>query len=492
MEIIIHGKPNAGSSKSTSPSDTLSQKIIGDFFDRRDEITDEEALIVEARKWQGTWNSIYTYRKNKLEEISEGVGRPTYFAISIIIPKCYCCLVSEVFSLLKNMYNESIVGTYISNKGKYIVQNFDDSFAFEKLVKKIKDSYVNLEEDFDQKFIPCQEFNNTVRYSIMDCDSKAFVQTLRKVGRIVITEIEKTKDEKIANTNGYLVQNQQLQTELSDKKTEIERLHSKLKKWEDDFSKSTSTNNGKIDELNKRIKILSAEKEKLQAEKNTLCESNKAVKNKLDSIASLLGVSGVNKVPENKQPSTRKPHNTLIFGCLLVNMLLVLILIFLQIFNIKGFIAEGTSVETDNYTELQNKIESLETAINDKFGALHTLIAASKPSSTEDTIPPSNQSTSTETAMHQKDVDCGLKIVQEGRPVNIDSIDRQKPITIIKEKEPEGYAFHTANLTGENADLLNIGKPFMLLKESNNRPIIINYRSDDLTKLNEKNKLTFN
>ena len=48
----------------------------------------------------------------------------------------------------------------------------------------------------------------------MDCDSKAFVQTLRKVGRIIVTESEKTKDEKIANTNGYLVQNQQLQTEL--------------------------------------------------------------------------------------------------------------------------------------------------------------------------------------------------------------------------------------------------------------------------------------
>ena len=485
MEIIIHGKPNAGSSKSTSPSDTLSQKIIEEFFNRRDEITDEEALIVEARNWKGKWNSVYTYKKSNLREISENVGRSTYFAISLIIPQSYCCMVSEVLSLLKKMYNESIVGTYISDKGKYIVQNFDDSFAFEKLVKKIKDSHVNLEEDFDQKFIPCQEFNNTVRYSIMDCDSKAFVQTLRKVGRIVITETEKTKDEKIANTNGYLVQNQQLQTELSDKKTEIERLHSKLKKWEDDFSKSTSTNNGKIEELNKRIKILSAEKEKLQTEKNTLCESNKAVKNKLDSIASLLGVSGINKVPENKQQSTRKPHNTLIFGCLLVNTLLVLILIFLQIFNIKDFIAEGTSVETGNYTELQNKIESLETAINDKFGTLYTLISANKPASTEGT------GSSSEPEQSPKDVDCELQIFQDNRPVEISSIDREKTI-LINVKKHDGYDFFTSNLSEENVNLLKRGEQFNLGKKEQGKAIIINYRSNDKTKLNEKNSLTFN
>ena len=485
MEIIIHGKPNAGSSKSTSPSDTLSQKIIEEFFNRRDEITDEEALIVEARNWKGKWNSVYTYKKNNLREISENVGRSTYFAISLIIPQSYCCLISEVFLLLKNIYNDSIIGTYISDRGKYIVQNFDDSFAFEKLVQKIKGSHVNLEEDFDQKFIPCPEFNNTVRYSIMDCDSKAFVQTLRKVGRIVVTESEKTKDEKIANTNGYLVQNQQLQTKLSDKKIEIERLHSKLKKWEDDFSKSTSTNNGKIEELNKRIKILSAEKEKLQAEKNTLCESNKAVKNKLESIASLLGVSGVNKVPENKQPPTRKPHNVFILGCLLANTLLVLILIFLQIFNLKDFIVEGTSVETGNYTELQNKIESLETAINDKFGTLYTLMSAYKPASTEGTESPS------EPKQSQKDEDCELQIFQDGRPVKISSINREKTI-LIQVKIHNGYDFFTANLSQENEDLLKNGKPFMLIKKEQGQAIKINYRSNDKTKLNEKNSLTFN
>lgn len=490
MEIIIHGKPNAGSSKSTSPSDTLSQKIIEEFFNRRDEITDEEALIVEARNWKGKWNSVYTYKKNNLKEISENVGRSTYFAISLIIPQSYCCLISEVLLLLKKVYNDSIIGTYISDRGKYIVQNFDDSFAFEKLVQKIKGSHVNLEEDFDQKFIPCPEFNNTVRYSIMDCDSKAFVQTLRKVGRIIVTESEKTKDEKIANTNGYLVQNQQLQTELSDKKTEIEHLHSKLKKWEDDFSKSTSTNNGKIEELNKRIKILSAEKEKLQAEKNTLCESNKAVKNKLDSIASLLGVSGdTNKVPENKQPSARKPYNSLIFGCLLVNTLLVLILIFLQIFNLKDFIAEGTSVETDNYTELQNKIESLETAINDKFGALHTLILANNPVSTEGTESQSERPNGTEKA--QKDVDCKLQIFQDQRPVEISSIDRGRTILINVTKQ-DGYDFVTSNLTAENVELLKRGEPFKLIKKEPGKAIIINYRSNDKTKLNEKNSLTFN
>ena len=75
MEIIIHGKPNAGSSKSTSPSDVLSQKIVGDFFDRRDEIVDQEALIVDARNWNGIWYSVYTYRLFNLKEISEKISK---------------------------------------------------------------------------------------------------------------------------------------------------------------------------------------------------------------------------------------------------------------------------------------------------------------------------------------------------------------------------------------------------------------------------------
>ena len=103
MEIIIHGKPNEGCSKSTSSFDSsLSERIVDDFFTRWEDVKDKEALIVDARNWKGVWYSVYTYKLTGLREKSENAGRSTYFAISLIFKGAYCCLVSEVFSLLKN------------------------------------------------------------------------------------------------------------------------------------------------------------------------------------------------------------------------------------------------------------------------------------------------------------------------------------------------------------------------------------------------------
>ena len=63
MDIIIHGKPTAGSSLTTAGIDgALSQKIVDDFFEGMNRIKDPQALIVEVRYWKNVWYSVYTYQ----------------------------------------------------------------------------------------------------------------------------------------------------------------------------------------------------------------------------------------------------------------------------------------------------------------------------------------------------------------------------------------------------------------------------------------------
>ena len=60
MDVIIHGKPlDASECFSPGINKELARKIIGEFFSMGS-IKESEALIVDARYWEGTWNSVYT------------------------------------------------------------------------------------------------------------------------------------------------------------------------------------------------------------------------------------------------------------------------------------------------------------------------------------------------------------------------------------------------------------------------------------------------
>ncbi|MCD8237153.1 MAG: hypothetical protein LUD00_11040 [Prevotellaceae bacterium] len=195
MEIIIHGKPHAGSSKGTSDIDGLARNIVEIFFNGRDEFEDEQSLIVDARYWKNSWYSVYTYRRSNLKGFSSGIGRTTYFAISLVVPGGYCRRVSAVYELLRNVCNDTVVGTYISGNGKYMVQNLYDNAAFLYIAEKIRKGYINTEEvAFDSEFVPLVNFSNDKKSNVLWCDSEEFIRCLKTSGRIIVTEGESVKD----------------------------------------------------------------------------------------------------------------------------------------------------------------------------------------------------------------------------------------------------------------------------------------------------------
>ena len=142
-------------------------------------IKEQEVLIVDVRNWKNKWYSIYTLWLGGY--ITDTVDRSSFLAISIVVPNQYFCLVSAVYDTLKNAYLNSIVGTYISSKGEYIVQNFNNDSAFERLLNTINSNFVNLSENFDNNFK--QDNNEAITnccYNLLDCDSKAFVEDWRE------------------------------------------------------------------------------------------------------------------------------------------------------------------------------------------------------------------------------------------------------------------------------------------------------------------------
>lgn len=498
MEIIIHGKPNAGSSKSTFPSDNLSQRIVDDFFTHRDEITEKEVLVAEARNWAGKWYSVYTYRLSGLTEAGSGVGRPTYFALSVVMPGTYCCLTSEVYEWLRQSIKTLMIGTYFSDKGKYIVNNFDDSKTFDRIVDSIKKNYVNLSEDFDSKFIAQAEFSNNNRYNLADCDSKAFVELLRSKGRILVSKNAPTKDEQLAKTNEYIQKynNEKNINEAKDK--QIGSLTKELELARMQLSEANMSSS-------KKVKNLEQEVLKLQEANSGLRKQREIDAKKINDVAQIIGVPknaviqtgkpGDNQVPPRPKPES-KSSSALSEWVPLINTFLIVTGIIILVF-FKGCSAgepardsertETTEDQTDS--DVQSQGENLQQGADQQqtyeFGT-HESQEGGLPE-TPTTVP---GSVTVVPEANGKDVDCGIIILQEGKQVSPKNVDLNKEIIFRITKPQPGYKFHaTPNL--QNLASLKAGKAIKLENTDPNRPIIIVYRSDDRNKRNDANVFIF-
>lgn len=497
MEIIIHGKPNAGSSKSTFPSDNLSQRIVDDFFTHRDEITEKEVLVAEARNWAGKWYSVYTYRLSGLTEAGSGVGRPTYFALSVVMPGTYCCLTSEVYEWLRQSIKTLMIGTYFSDKGKYIVNNFDDSKTFDRIVDSIKKNYVNLSEDFDSKFIAQAEFSNNNRYNLADCDSKAFVELLRSKGRILVSKTAPTKDEQLAKTNEYIQKynNEKNINEAKDK--QIGSLTKELELARMQLSEANMSSS-------KKVKNLEQEVLKLQEANSGLRKQREIDAKKINDVAQIIGVQkntvsqtgkpGDNQVPPRPKPES-KSSSALSEWVPLINTFLIVTGIIILVF-FKGCSAgepaqdsertETTEEQTDS--DAQSQSEDLQQSeyeqrtsgeAEQEITGTGVLETSTTGSGSVTVVPDANG----------KDVDCGIKIFQDGKQVSPLTAKLDKEIKFEITSPQHNYRFHASNL--ENQASLKAGIPIILEKTIPNIPIRITYRSDDINNLNQKNVFEF-
>lgn len=481
MEIIIHGKPNAGSSKATSEINGLSQNLVQNFFEGMQQIRDAEALVVDARNWKGIWYSIYTYLLGV--NVKDTADRKSYFALSVVVPKSYYCLISEVYLQMKAACAKYVIGNYISKNGKYLVQTLDDESLFENIVSQVKASFVNsnLEEDFDSKFESQETLKNDVYYNIIDCDSKAFVLSLKKCGRIIVTETEKSKDELLTKTNDYIRKLNQAQIDIADKDRQIENLNKSIGQLEKDLSEANSSTKGRVQKLQNEIAILSTDKENLQKEKERLNELYNGTIEKINKITDVLGLSksqnnsmGGNTRIRNDQHTKQKKSvgNGWYDVVPLFNTLLILLLMLILLFNYKGCSSLDQFANVSD-TELRAEIENLKQQIEQKDSEISNLkesLGGDDFGALEGEI----------------DEDCMITIIQDSRPVEAKDVDLNKELTIIVGKPIEGYQFYSDNL--KDADKLKASTSLKLKPRDKNKPIVISYRSAVQNNTNPKNK----
>lgn len=456
MEIIIHGKPNAGSAKATKGIDgALAQHIVDGFFQGMSSTKDYEALYVDARYWKNTWYAVYTYQLGV--NIKDTADRVSYFAISMVIPSAYYCLVSEVYKHLKKVCAENVLGTYLSKNGKYQVQNFEDVNAFNAIVAKVDSKdYVNLKENFDAGFKPQEQLSNNIYYHLLDCDSKAFVEQLRQCGRIIVSESAPTKDSIVASANKFKQESLQKGQQVATLQAQVEELDKKLKE-------AHASSGSKVKNLEKELQTLRMENTNLNIDKDTLMKNQAGLQKKMDDVASLLGLSRTAAKPEKTVP-VKQSFNWLKL-LPLVNTILLILLMLLMTFNLMD--CYGTEDEKVQKETAKEVIRSSLHQPRERFADEGTLGEAIT------------------------DLECKLSIYQDKRPVtNYDDIDLSKEIILTIDSPIEGYALTTENV--KDGDKLKDNESFKLVPQKPQNPIIIRYGSDDKKKHNKKNIITIN
>lgn len=372
MDVIIHGKPLDASERFTPGIDKeLARKIISEFF-AIGNIKESEALIADARFWQGTWNSVYTLLLS--QNVKDTGGRGSYFAISLIIPQKYCCFISDVYKLLENVVRERVLGVYLNNNLQYIVPNFENTVAFEQLCSKLKSSYRNLEKSFDSSFKPQASLNNNIYFSIYDCDSLSVIQELKNRGRIIITENTETKDSLATQSMRYYQMAQQAQGENQQKNAKIKELESQISQMKNAVRQANTSSSEKVRNLEHKLSELEGKATKLESDKQYV---ETELSNLKGIIAQATQFIDVPQSSHNNQQTTKKDKGKDKLQYLpLINTLLLLILALGLFMNFKG--CTGNISESDN--EL---LDSLNFVVTEKDKVIERLQYEKKELQTE-------------------------------------------------------------------------------------------------------------
>lgn len=463
MDVIIHGKPYNGSSQKTPGLDSvLCNRIVDGFFNSMGSINEAAFLVVDATYWNNEWYSIYTFELYK--GIRDKDDRQSFFAISIVLQKQYYCLVSEVYKKLKKVCSDYVVGKYISDKRKYIVSDLEDKLLFEGLVKEISRDYTNLLEDFDNGFKHLHGSQANIFYNPIDCDAKAFVQSLRLNGRVIVCENTPTKDYLLDNVDKIKSEFINAQNTIKVRDNEIAGLKKELSDVKATLSARRQQSDKQFREWENGTAALKNENETLKSLNESYVSTINKYRNKFTEIVNIAKVVDKdNKYQSEKQQSGMKSS---VIGnrskLLIVSFTNTMLLIFLTIILCAKSCTDNSVRDID---EIGN--------VNDDELVSDTVATKG----VTDTISTSDRN-------------CGLSIfnIYDSTPLVDGSIIDEGTSVYIMVKEIDNYKLHTDNL--KDGDKIKIKENFKVYPIDSSKPIIISYRSDDINKTNPRNKIT--
>lgn len=477
---ILHGKPNAGCHKATDGlEETFCNNVVDKFFQSMSDIKENEVLIVDTKYWKDTWYSIYTFWIGG--NILDTANRGSFLAISIVVPNQYFCLVSSVYDMFQKAYKDAIIGTYLSKQGKYQVQDFTDTSFFKNLCSVLDKNFANAIENFDNGFIKNHDSANYKYYSLLDCDSKAFVEDLKKSGRIFVSGAYESKDSRLSNTDMYYQELQTKKGELLVKNGQIEQLAKQVKTLEQKIATINSGESSTLKTLKDKIGALEKEKKDFETKFSDLNTKLSKYQETESKIAKLLTP---NVSTKDHQTTEQHSHGNLVKKIKsylpIVNTFLLVILLCSGVKGCSSAIYEISSgTDVSSIDELKSENEELKALLNQKDKQINDLKniynAEGEYYSEEDDDE------------DHTDIDCGLSVWQNGKYISdLTKLDPSKEVVIQVSKEQNGYSFYVDNLN-LNGEQVVIGQPFKLSKINPKEPITISYRSQEKKNRNDKN-----
>ncbi len=479
MDIIIHGKPLSGSSKSTSGiDDALCNKIVDDYFKLLTELGNREIMIVEAKYWKGVWYGVYTYFISS--NVKDTAGRDSYLAISIITKNQYYRLVSEVYSHLKNVVKNNVIGTYLSDLKKFQVQNLNDENLFNNLLQSLNGNFVSITSEFTPDFKPQNPTFDTL-CNVVDCDAISFIQLLKSKGVIIVSEDAKTKDSELALVDNYISQSNQYKKDLDKKEKEVNDLRQVVDTKNRDITKLENDSRTEKSNLNNKIRILTSEKEQLLRD----LESKRQTREKSTN-------SHREKEVVIKTVSTK--NNALPVLNILLSVSIILMLFFYN----QSCECTQNSVDMANPSKTESHINNS----SDNSNTAHTnfLNRHTNAEPHEEThsngIIGDNDDASTES---KKDEDCGIVLYLSGirynggKDIDVD-FDRSIFVSFMSAdgrgiEAQDGYEFYVSNVENREEVLnnLNSGKSAIIKVQNKDNPIFISYRTSNTSNKNPNN-----
>ena len=506
MEIIIHGKPVSGSCKATTGLDSsLIEEICRIFFQsERGGVPKRMALAVDTLYWKSKWHTIYSYTRYDLTDFSRDgeVGRrDSYFALSLVIPQNYLYLTSEVYKLLDNVFKNNIEGVYVSASGKYLVPDFTNVDAFNAIVNKINSGFANMQDLIDGSFK--QNYSGQkIRYNLLDCDSKAFLQDLRQHGRIIVGE----GDDFPVKCSGAVLQ------EKDRKIVQLNASVAGLNKRLQDAQNNASSNSKRG---NDRISALEAEISKLKAERDNLLQNaGSAEKDYRQLVAGLKALlPGTDaQLGAVKEQATPLPLYKKFLPFVPIANCALLLLCFLLLLvseswenNSNSPIVEQQTVRIDSLTKTievqKDTIKNLRNEvcrINANVASLNnTIIKKDGVIAAQDAEIKRLNKKSNNQGDKSPDADCQIKIVNSKQETIASGAEINNNDTLtITLKPKQGYSWHTENLDENARKQLeeSSSKDTIIIpikvKEASKKVVIL-YRTSEWKNRNPENEFTF-
>lgn len=261
-QFFFHGNPSNGESTAKNIFDGLEEKVRDEFFKFVSNKDASPYLLCEIRRWKNTFYSIYSYYHDGRDYENRPNG---HCVLTLVVKNQYCRRTIDLYNLMVVIYKRGLQETlhYIDESGRFLIRTF---YGMEQLDYLGNDFYRNIDErtfvNIDND-LQTPSGNEIELFNPLDVDSPCFVDSLRKNGKVIITESVMSHKQQVVSLQGKADRIEVIESNLQAANNQIERLKEENK----ELSQKQSRNQVSAPIVNNsEVETLTAENKKLREE----------------------------------------------------------------------------------------------------------------------------------------------------------------------------------------------------------------------------------